>query len=121
MSTQYWGIESQVNTTTAGNQTAPQVAALRNGGFVVFWETGVPGLKVFRDSYLTRPATRWAPNLQARRSPAQMKTCTSRRPSTALGSAGRTTRMDLATPIRSTIRPTPQMVRPLVLRRPSRH
>ena len=43
MSTMDWGAETVVNSVTAGDQSAPQISALSNGGWVVVWETGSPG------------------------------------------------------------------------------
>jgi hypothetical protein len=43
MGTIDWGGESVVNTTTAGDQSAPHISALSNGGWVVVWETGTVG------------------------------------------------------------------------------
>ena len=37
MSIRLWGTEKPVNTTTANGQTAPVVAALQNGGYVIAW------------------------------------------------------------------------------------
>lgn len=43
MSTVDWGSETVVNTIQAGDQSAPQISALSNGGWVVVWETGSVG------------------------------------------------------------------------------
>jgi len=37
---QRWGVQKVVNTTTAGNQLAPTVAALADGGYVIAWQDG---------------------------------------------------------------------------------
>jgi hypothetical protein len=38
-----WGPEQLVNTTTAGDQIFPDVAALADGGFVVVWQDNGAG------------------------------------------------------------------------------
>src|SRR5690242_5538664 len=43
MTTRKWGSEQLVNTTTAGNQDTPAVAALADGGYVVVWQTNSGG------------------------------------------------------------------------------
>ncbi|MEZ5715020.1 MAG: calcium-binding protein [Paracoccaceae bacterium] len=43
----YIGTETQVNTTTAGWQNLPRLIALADGGWVVVWESSVPGNSLY--------------------------------------------------------------------------
>ena len=121
MSTQYWGIELQVNTTTAGNQTAPQIAALRNGGFVVFWETGVSGAQSIQGQLFDAAGHKVGSEFAGPAVAGSNEDVHVTETFNGFGISWTNDPNGLGNANSVYHQPTPQMVRPLVLRRPSRH
>ena len=74
MAVQRWGSQTIVNTTTAGRQVVPSVAALADGGYVIAWQDGAGDPPAFARSASMPPAARSAANSRSTRSPEPVMT-----------------------------------------------